>query len=347
MNKLMKTLQRLALAWVAVIAVAGAARAQEGLGPFMPNEGGTITTAWANAFGPDAESWMTFTNVKPDRFDISYSSSRGMVAVRRIMVDDRMNARALVLGYNVKMPLVIPGTTTLGTSAVVLEQLRSTGQAPSDLIYTVNLDSLPGVFTMTGQSNMSVTISGHSVTVPVIRATGRFQKGGMKAVGDFVFLNNRNNPVLLQYSVQVGNEKAPRSEQVVLVTEGPGQRSALEQALRTMRNYTTHGIHFDFDKASIRANSNGLLNQIAVTMKNNPLWTLEITGHTDSIGDAGYNMKLSQRRADSIKAALVKRGVASSRLSTAGAGAGDPIASNKTLQGRAQNRRVVLTRTDR
>src|SRR5215510_10816187 len=98
---------------------AGTINAQEGLGPFMPDEGGSITTAWANAYGPDAESWIRFTNVQPDSFDINYSSSRGTVAVRRISTADRMNARTLILGYSAKMPLVIPNTTTLGTSAAV------------------------------------------------------------------------------------------------------------------------------------------------------------------------------------------------------------------------------------
>ena len=90
--------------------------AQEGLGPLMPNEGGTVTTAWANAYGPDAESWIRFANVGPDSFDINYSSSRGTVAVRRILVSDRMTARSMILGYNAKMPLIIENTTTLGTS---------------------------------------------------------------------------------------------------------------------------------------------------------------------------------------------------------------------------------------
>ena len=72
-----------------------------------------------------------------------------------------------------------------------------------------------------------------------------------------------------------------------------------------------------------------------------------ITGHTDSIGDNGYNMKLSQARANSVKATLVKLGVSADRLSTAGAGPSQPIATNKSLQGRALNRRVVLARTDR
>ena len=99
----------------------GSAGAQQGLGPFMPNNGGTITTAWTNAYGPDAESWITFAKVGTTSFDINYSSSRGMRAVRRIIVADRASARTLVLGYNSIMPLVMPNTTTLGTSGAVLE----------------------------------------------------------------------------------------------------------------------------------------------------------------------------------------------------------------------------------
>src|SRR5262245_31110624 len=76
------------------------------LGPFMPNNGAQITTAWTNAYGPDAESWMQFAKVTPQTFDINYSSSRGTVAVRRVLVADRQMARTLVLGYSAKMPLI-------------------------------------------------------------------------------------------------------------------------------------------------------------------------------------------------------------------------------------------------
>jgi outer membrane protein OmpA-like peptidoglycan-associated protein len=86
---------------------------------------------------------------------------------------------------------------------------------------------------------------------------------------------------------------------------------------------------------------------MAKTLKNNPLWTLRITGYTDSIGEPAYNQKLSKARAEALKNALVKRGVAAARLETAGGGASNPVASNKTLQGRALNRRVELERTDR
>jgi outer membrane protein OmpA-like peptidoglycan-associated protein len=333
---------------VAFLFAGGIAAAQDGLGPFMPHNGGTITTVWANAYGPDSESWIRFGNVTPDTFDINYSSSRGVVAVRRILVADRISARAMVLGYSAKMPLIIPGTTTLGTSTAVLDELRKTGRAGSALVYNTALASMPGTFTLAEKNaKLAVSVDGTLINVPVVHATGTFSSGGQNAIGDFYFLDNRNDPALVQYSIQFSGEAMPRTERYVLVTPGDDERAKMEQALAARKAYTTHGIHFDFDKASIRNDSVPLLKGIATAMKNNPLWTLSVTGYTDSIGGSAYNLKLSQARADSVKALLVKLGVSSSRLSTVGAGANKPVATNKTLQGRALNRRVVLDRTDR
>ena len=325
-----------------------AASAQDSLGPFMPHEGGLITTAWTNAYGPDAESWIAFANVRSDTFDINYSSSRGMRAVRRIRVVDRMNARSLILGFSVKMPLEIDNTTTLGTSGAVLEELRTSGRASSSLVYNDSLASMQGEFTLVdAKGKFSISLDNDPVQIPVVHAFGQFQGGGKQAQGDFYFLNNKNNPMLLEYSVSFSGEKVPRTERFVRVTPGASERSAMEQALATVRTYTTYGIHFDFDKATIRNESIAMINEMATTLKNNPLWALKIVGHTDSIGKVSYNLKLSKARAESLKTALVKRGVEASRLETAGAGASTPIATNKTLQGRALNRRVELSRTDR
>jgi outer membrane protein OmpA-like peptidoglycan-associated protein len=335
------------LAFAAVALLGSLASAQEALGPFMPHEGGVITTAWANAYGPDAEAWIRFANVRADSFDINYSSSRGTVAVRRILTADRMNGRTIVLGYSAKMPLTIPDSTTLGTSAAVLQELRSSGQAAVNLMYSQDMATMTGTLAAAERLKMSINLDGHLEEVPVLHATGRFADNRQSAVGDFYFLDNKNNPMMVDYSVQFSREKTPRTERYVLVTPGAQERSKMEQALAARKAYTTYGIHFDFDKASIRNDSNSLLKEIAISLNNSPLWTVSITGHTDSIGDPAYNKKLSLARANSVKARLVKLGVSPDRLSTSGAGEGKPVATNNSLQGRALNRRVVLERTDR
>ena len=121
-------------------------------------------------------------------------------------------------------------------------------------------------------------------------------------------------------------------------------RETMEQALMTKERYELYGILFDTDKATIQAASAPLLDDIATALRNYPDWHLRIVGHTDSIGDAEYNVKLSLERADTVKAALEQRGVATSRLTAAGLGAGHPVASNETPEGRALNRRVELIR---
>ncbi len=321
--------------------------AQEGLGPFMPHEGGVLTTAWTNGYGPDAESWIRFSKILPDTFDINYSSSRGTKVVRRIRVTDRAAARTLILGYNKQMPLVIDNTTTLGTSTAVLDDLRKAGTARLDLIADTSLQPMPGEISLVTQKKMEIMVAGSLASIPVIEVNGRFGTKRKTAQGTLYFLDNRNNPLLLEYSLQFSGEKVPRTERIVIVTPGAGEHSAMEQALATVRSYTTRGIHFEFDKATIQPDSRKLLKEISTTLRNNPIWTLQITGHTDSIGKESYNLKLSEKRATAIKSALIDFGVPTDRLTAQGVGSSQPVETNKTLEGRAQNRRVVLTRTDR
>ena len=97
----------------------------------------------------------------------------------------------------------------------------------------------------------------------------------------------------------------------------------------------------------MRPESSALIKDIALTLTHNPTWTLQINGHTDSIGDQAYNQKLSAARAKAVAGALIKRGIAARRLQTAGLGPTQPKGDNSTLQGSALNRRVELVRTDR
>jgi outer membrane protein OmpA-like peptidoglycan-associated protein len=99
-------------------------------------------------------------------------------------------------------------------------------------------------------------------------------------------------------------------------------------------------ILFDFDKADIKPESYPILDEVTEYLKSNPDLKMEAQGHTDSKGTAEYNLKLSDRRAASVKKYLVDKGIEADRLETKGYGLTKPIAPNDTEENRARNRRV-------
>ena len=104
-------------------------------------------------------------------------------------------------------------------------------------------------------------------------------------------------------------------------------------------------VQFETNSDKIRRNTYGVLNELAKALQTSlPDAVLIVAGHTDSKGSAKYNLKLSQRRAQSVKNYLVKRGIASQRLIAKGYGEAHPMASNKTADGRSLNRRSEFIR---
>lgn len=99
---------------------------------------------------------------------------------------------------------------------------------------------------------------------------------------------------------------------------------------------------FAFDSSVITAEGREQLNQVVAQINRTNVEVIVATGNTDSIGTDAYNMKLGQRRADSVKAYLVSQGVQPGRVYTSSKGKTDPVASNATAEGRAKNRRVVV-----
>lgn len=105
-----------------------------------------------------------------------------------------------------------------------------------------------------------------------------------------------------------------------------------------------YGIYFDIGKSKVKPEGYPVVDQIASYLKENPKTRIVVEGHTDNTGNADKNLLLSENRAKSIKAELVKRGIAETRLETKGYGASKPIGDNKTKEGRTQNRRVTITK---
>jgi len=121
------------------------------------------------------------------------------------------------------------------------------------------------------------------------------------------------------------------------------EASEMEQALARDGRIAIYGIHFDFDKADIKPESQPQIEQLGALLAGNPDLSVLIVGHTDGQGAFDYNLSLSQRRAQAVADALASGfGVASARITPAGAGMVSPVATNRTEEGRAKNRRVEI-----
>jgi outer membrane protein OmpA-like peptidoglycan-associated protein len=112
-----------------------------------------------------------------------------------------------------------------------------------------------------------------------------------------------------------------------------------------MKALVLEGVTFETGKAALTPASSSALDRVAAGLQEYQNLTIEIGGHTDPTGTRAANVRLSKARADAVKAYLVSKGIAASRMTTKGYGPDAPIADNKTAQGRAKNRRVELKKT--
>jgi outer membrane protein OmpA-like peptidoglycan-associated protein len=133
-----------------------------------------------------------------------------------------------------------------------------------------------------------------------------------------------------------GNEESTGTYNLVtLIAGGPPPKKCV---------LTVYGVNFDFDKDTLRPDSIPVLEQVRLLFANDATYSAEVGGHTDNQGARDYNMKLSGKRADAVKAWLVGKGIAAARITTAGYGDTRPIAPNTSDENKAKNRRVELRR---
>lgn len=123
----------------------------------------------------------------------------------------------------------------------------------------------------------------------------------------------------------------------------PRAPEAAAPAPTVTRRIVLRGVHFAFDRATIKPEAEAVLAQAAMILKKNSEVRIRVAGYTDSTGGDAYNQALSERRASAVKGWLVSHGIPARRLEAVGYGKAMPVADNATEEGRAQNRRVELT----
>ncbi len=136
-------------------------------------------------------------------------------------------------------------------------------------------------------------------------------------------------------------DQCPNTAQGIKVdAKGCPSPAAILSATTSTGTYVFKGIQFEAGKSDLKTGSYPILDAIAEALKAKPGLNVEIQGHTDDRGKHEDNVDLSQRRAETVKAYLVVKGIDGERLAARGYGPDRPVVSNKTLKGRATNRRV-------
>ena len=357
--------------------------------PLCP--GLTVVTA-VNQTDGDYESIKRIESVNAQGVRLRYSS-QAMVkdpysdtppklvqtnVYRTVATQDLVTAKMYEQQFYAKLPEAIPGTTAIGTSAAVLRDLKTKGQAEIAIFIAFAGEPTlkPGDFWNLFNNKMVATIKRvelQPVMLPVIVNDVAVQLPAIHAMGDFqgdktefYFLDDPANPLTLKYrfgidalthveggKIVAGGADGKKDRDALQVIKigthcenaptNDAAASAVEESLAKTGKAEIYDIYFDFNSAVIRSESEPSLKQIATVLQRHPDWKLDASGHTDAIGGDKANLELSRQRAAAVKDALTRRyQVNPQRLTTSGYGAARPQDSNATLEGRARNRRVEL-----
>jgi outer membrane protein OmpA-like peptidoglycan-associated protein len=317
-----------------------------------------LTSVGSVADGRDYESIHRRTEVGPEGYRITLSAelpdpggsgTRPVMVSRFVPIEDQRRARTLRLDFWERDRDAFPGTTP-GVSAAIVEDMRARGAAELTYLDVQYKNGMPierplsGTVTRVGAGTEAfpMLVNGRKVALRVWHVKGRL--GGTKGTEDaeFHFLDDPANPMVLAVKRPGLLMRTTRIE----YPEASGGADSIERKLADKEPADVYGIYFAFGSDVLRPESDLVLQEVADVLKKHPDWKLQIDGHTDNVGGGGAaNLDLSRRRAAAVKAALAQRyAVAPGRLETGGFGAGQPKDTNDTVEGRARNRRVELTR---
>jgi len=337
-------------------------------------EGTVITTAWGVKY-EDVESRTalgspTATSItQADKTD-AYKNDFGTESPALITADtvcnaDLKSAATYVTTTGRHIPHLIHGVTRLRLSEKSFNEIKTSGK--TELTYTTFLEvgnrnnpyTDGGTLTRVEPNDVPypMIVNDQRVNLPAIHLAGKFESVGkdprpkknrpQEGAAEMYVIDDPLNPLVLLWRIKDPQYRAGRFRiEVVKIEYKTAQPvNTVEKQLTEQKRAVTYGIYFDFNKDTIKPESETVLKEIVQAMTDNPSWKLTVEGYTDNIGGDAYNLDLSKRRAAAVKQALVARyHIAADRLSTNGFGASRPVDSNDTLEGRARNRRVELTR---
>ena len=169
----------------------------------------------------------------------------------------------------------------------------------------------------------------------VLVSDGRVIEGKLEKNGAVTYVHIEAHNDGRDYGVVVV-EKGSMNQDIV------ADAAALRASIAATGKAAVYGIYFDTGKSVVKPESTPSLEEITKLLKQNNGLALYVVGHTDNVGALDYNLKLSADRAEAVVKALVGKGIAASRLKGAGVGPYCPVASNRTEEGKAKNRRVEL-----
>lgn len=245
--------------------------------------------------------------------------------------------------YGLDVKLGIPSGKWLPYAKVGYVRTESNGLAPSVNDEDVHL-GLGVEYKFT--SNWSVT--GEYTEASARSATQKLENRNF-TIGLNYYFGKPAAPVVVPPAPVVKEEPAPAPAPapapVVVKEEPKAEAPVVNETWKTLlenKPVCIEGTNFDFDSAKLRSGEIGKLNDVVSFSEKYKDVQLEASGHTCNIGTEAYNQKLSERRAASVKAYLVQKGVAAERIDTVGYGETKPMADNKTRAGREQNRRVEI-----
>lgn len=269
--------------------------------------------------------------------------------VKRLILPADLKMGSLhILGWHSSDAHVIPGSTSLGPSLRFVREVVDKGRAEYRFRMFAFREEGSGIMARTDVVRFPVLINGRRVELPAVRAQGKLTLGGAQAPFEMVIYDHPRHPLALRLAHGGRGEGFPfeprfAREIVRIDYSDQGMRAALERDCRV----EVAGIYFDFNRDSLKPESDRALETMAGLLRGMGGREMVIEGHTDDVGTESYNDDLSARRANAVLEALVSgHGVAPGRVSTRGMGEKKPIESNETIAGRARNRRVELACAD-